>query len=264
MNPHGSRPGDELLRDQDGAILDLRLNRAHARNCLSRQLVLDLHTAIDEASDDDSVHVIVIAAVGDDFCAGYDVAEWCAHGADAGARRIDTLARNDMMLALGASPKATIAAVQGAVEGAGFELVSACDLAIAADDVEFVTGGVDTGDWDHTAQVALSRSISRRHAMELLLTGERFSAADAWRMGLINRLVPATALRDGVRTLATTIANKARDTIQFGKYSYDHQAHMERADAYEFVSDQLLRDAPTPRTEAAAEGEGDAPDHPRR
>lgn len=240
----------ELLQSEQDGVLTLRLNRAGADNCLSDALVAELHRAFDAVSGRDDIGAVVITATGESFCGGRDFAEY-RRRADAAAERIACLASNDMMLALGACPKATIASIRGRVVGAGLEFLLHCDLALAATDATFACQGIDIGLWDHTAQVALSRLLSRKHAMELLLTGSAIAAADALRMGLVNRVVPAAELDAQTTALARAIAGKSSRTITLGKYSYDTQAYLEVAEAYEFVADQYQRDV---ASEDAREG----------
>lgn len=234
-------PGEpELLRDQDGHIVTLTLNRPASGNALSHNLVHDLHASFRDLAADDSVRVVVIAAAGRLFCTGHDLKESLATRT-AEEKRQSNLACNAMMQAIVHSPKPTIARVQGTATAAGLELVSSCDLAIAADHARFATPGVNIGLWCHTPQVAVSRLIARKHALEMLLTGRLFGADDAMRFGLINRAVPADALDDAVADLAATLAGKSPYTVAHGKYSFNAQLGMERAQAYDFVADQTYR-----------------------
>lgn len=246
----GTGASSPLLSELNGAVLTLTLNQDDNDNCLSTQMIAALHATFEAIEDNAAVRVVIIAASGSAFCAGHDLNESAALPGPR-ERRVACLASNDMMLAVAACSKVTVARVQGRVTGAGLELIASSDLAIAADNAEFSTIGVNCGLWDHTAQVALSRLTSRKFAMELLLTGAVFNAADAVRMGLVNRVVPLGSLDSTVAELSKTIAAKSPYTVALGKYSYDHQAVMDRTDAYEFVSDQYYRDV---QSEDAAEG----------
>lgn len=230
----------ELQRSQHGHIVTLTLNRPQSGNALSHNLVHELHAAFETLANDDSVRVIVLAASGRLFCTGHDLKESLATKS-ADAKRESNLHCNAMMQALVSSPKPVIAKVQGTATAAGLELVASCDLAIAAEHARFATPGVNIGLWCHTPQVALSRSVSRKHALEMLLTGQLFDADTAVRFGIINRAVPAEALDAEVDALATAIAGKSPYTVALGKYSFNHQLGMNRADAYDFVADQVYR-----------------------
>lgn len=230
----------ELLASQAGHIMTLTLNRPASGNALSHKLVHDLHEAFTRLAEDDSVRVIVVAASGRLFCTGHDLKESLATRT-AEEKRRSNLHCNAMMQAIVNSPKPTIARVQGTATAAGLELVSSCDLAIAADHARFATPGVNIGLWCHTPQVAVSRVIGRKHALEMLLTGKLFDAEDAMRFGLINRAVPADRLDEAVGELAETIAAKSPYTVAHGKYSFNRQLGMDRPQAYDFVADQTYR-----------------------
>lgn len=238
MNISTSAP--ELLREQQGYIAELRLNRPQSGNALSHGLVHLLHHALIALAADETVRVIVIAATGRLFCTGHDLKESLATKT-AEEKRESNLRCNAMMQAIVNSPKPVIAKVQGTATAAGLELVASCDLALAADHARFATPGVNIGLWCHTPQVALSRTISRKHALEMLLTGKLFDAETAVRFGVINRAVSAAALDDAVRELAETLASKSPYTVALGKYSFNRQLGMSRAEAYEVVTDQIYR-----------------------
>ena len=137
-------------------------------------------------------------------------------------------------------PKPVIAAVQGPASAAGCQLVASCDLAIASSAAKFATPGVNIGLFCSTPMVALSRNVSRKHAMEMLLTGDLISAEDAQRIGLVNRVVPPGAERDEALKLARQIASKSALTVKIGKESFYRQLEMSLADAYRYASDVMV------------------------
>jgi enoyl-CoA hydratase/carnithine racemase len=139
-----------------------------------------------------------------------------------------------------AHPKPVIAQVHGMASAAGCQLVATCDLAVAADDARFATPGVNIGLFCHTPLVAIGRNVHRKHAMEMALTGEAMDAATAARFGLINRAVPADALRGATLALAGTIASKSSYTLRVGKQALYKQLEMELAEAYDFASQAML------------------------
>jgi enoyl-CoA hydratase/carnithine racemase len=206
-------------------------------------------TAINEdvvaAGDDPAVRVIVLAGSGPVFSAGHDLGEMTAVPHDGQQsreqRQRDILNRSsEMMLAIMHCPKAIIACVQGTATAAGCQLVSACDLAIASEDAFFCTPGVNIGSFCTTPLVGIGRNIHRKHAMELALTGDMFSAADAQRMGLINRTAPPQDLRVAVEDLAQGIAAKSSQGIRGGKAAFYRQIDMPVEEAFEFARDEMI------------------------
>src|SRR6266852_1937308 len=169
-----------LLRQTRGSIAVLTLNRPDARNSLSEGLIAELHAALTDLHDDAKVRAVVIAANGPAFSAGHDMKELTARRADADRGRAyfaKTMnACSAMMQAIVNLPKPVIAAVQGIATAAGCQLVASCDMAVASDDARFATSGIDNGLFCSTPMVALSRNVSRKHAMEMLMTGEPISA----------------------------------------------------------------------------------------
>src|SRR3954447_23736611 len=187
--------------EQHGAVLRLTLNDPPA-NALSIAVMEALHAELDAARDDNDIRVIVIAASGKLFSAGHDLKEMTAHRPDADGgeaffeRTFATCSR--LMQSIVALPKPVIAEVDGIATAAGCQLVASCDLAIASDRSRFGVNGIDVGLFCSTPAVALTRSITMKRAMEMLLTGEMIDAAAAREFGLINRVVPAEALTETV------------------------------------------------------------------
>jgi enoyl-CoA hydratase/carnithine racemase len=153
-----------------------------------------------------------------------------------------------LMLAIVRLPQPVIARVQGIATAAGCQLVASCDLAVAAESARFATPGVNIGLFCSTPMVALSRNVSRKHAMEMLLTGGMVSAADALRLGLVNRVVPDADLDSAARALADTIASKSGHVVRLGKEAFYRQLEMGLEDAYAYASrvmteNMMARDA---------------------
>jgi enoyl-CoA hydratase/carnithine racemase len=240
-----------LDRPRPGVAV-LTLNRPAARNALSLAMLDALHKAFDALGADTSVAAIVLAANGPVFSSGHDLKELTAHRADADkglAFYSEAMTRcSAMMLAIVACPKPVIAAVQGTATAAGCQLVATCDLAIAADTAHFATPGVNIGLFCSTPMVALSRNVVRKRAMEMLLTGDMLSAADAVEYGLVNRAVPAADLLPQAIALAEKIAAKSPLTVAIGKRAFYAQAEMPLAEAYSYaaqvmVDNMMTRDA---------------------
>ena len=243
---------DVVLKDQDGGILRLTLNRPDQRNALSEALIGALHSALDEAAADPSARVIVIAARGTAFCAGHDLKEIAARRADPDRGRgyFEWLmtACSALMQAIVTCPKPVIAQVQGPAAAAGCQLVASCDLAIASEAASFAVPGVNIGLFCSTPMVALSRNVGAKAAMEMLLTGEAIDAYEAARIGLVNRAVAAQALERETLALARRIAAQSAAVVKIGKRAFYAQAEMGLAEAYDYcsrvmVENLLYRDA---------------------
>jgi enoyl-CoA hydratase/carnithine racemase len=241
-----------LLREQVGPVAVLTLNRPQQRNALSDALLDALDANFCEIAASKSVRVVVIAANGPAFCAGHDMKEMTARRADPDRGRgyfRSLMSRcSAVMQQIVLLPQPVIAAVQGPASAAGCQLVASCDLAVAGAKAKFATPGVDIGLFCSTPMVALSRNVARKHAMEMLLTGELISAEDAQRIGLVNRIVAAGSERDEAIELANKVAAKSAYVVKIGKEAFYRQAEMSLADAYRYtaevmVENMLARDA---------------------
>ena len=229
-----------VLREQDEhGIRTLTLNRPAAYNALSRPLMTALAEALSQAADDASARVLVLAGAGKGFCAGHDLRE--VRGLNSIDERRAVMGQcSALMQQIVAHPKPVIAQVHGAASAAGCQLVASCDLAVAADDARFATPGVNIGLFCHTPLVAIGRTIHRKHAMEMALTGEAMDAETAVRFGLVNRAVPAAELRAATLELAATIASKSSYTLRIGKQALYKQLEMDLAEAYDFAAETMV------------------------
>ena len=230
---------DLLLRHDDAGIAWLTLNRPEARNALSVPLMSALEAEFAAIEDNPTIRVAVLAGAGPAFCAGHDLKE--VRAADQTAHIALFAQCSRLMQQITALRVPVIASVHGIATAAGCQLVATCDLAVASDTARFATPGVNIGLFCSTPMVALSRAIGRKAAMEMLLTGEMLSAADAVRHGLINRAVPETTLDDAVRDLATRIAGKSRAVLAIGKPAFYAQAELPLADAYALAAETMVR-----------------------
>src|ERR1700741_1279318 len=241
-----------LLREDRGGIAILTLNRPRARNSLSEALLEALGEALSVIAHERTVRVVVLAANGLAFSAGHDLKELNAHRSEADRGR--AYFKHIMGLCSGVMqqvvtlPQPVIAAVQATATAAGCQLVASCDLAIASSAAKFATPGVNIGLFCSTPMVALSRNVSRKHAMEMLLTGDLISAEDAQRIGLVNRVVAPGAERDEALKLARQIASKSALTVKIGKEAFYRQLEISLAKAYRYaaeimVENMMARDA---------------------
>ena len=228
-----------LRRDTDG-VAWLTLNRPQARNALSMGLMTALDEALIAIGQDPTVQVVVIAGNGPAFCAGHDLREMRAHPEEASAAATFKLC-SQLMQRITALPRPVIARVHGVATAAGCQLVATCDLAIAADTARFATPGVNIGLFCSTPMVALSRAVPRKHAMEMLLTGDMIDAARAREIGLVNRVVPEAELDAATRALATQIASKSPLSLAIGKTAFYRQAELPLAEAYDYAAAVMTR-----------------------
>ncbi len=241
-----------LLSERQGAAAILTLNRPSARNSLSLGLIAALHEGIEREGAARDVAAIVIRGASPAFCAGHDLRELTARRADADRGRAffeETMrACAGLMQAIVGCPKPVIAAVNGIATAAGCQLVASCDLAVAGESAQFATPGVNIGLFCSTPMVALSRNVSRKAAMEMLLLGEMAPASKALELGLVNRVMPDAQVFDAAMEFAEIIAAKSPLTLAIGKKAFHRQIEMPLAEAYEYtanvmVENMLARDA---------------------
>ena len=240
-----------LLRSTDArGVVTLTLNRPHAFNALSEEMLAALQRELDAIAQDESVRVVVLAAEGKAFCAGHDLKEMRA------APSLDYYERlfaqcSDMMLTIQRLPVPVIARVQGIATAAGCQLVAMCDLAVASSTAKFAVSGVNLGLFCSAPGVALSRNILRKAAFEMLVTGEFISAQEAKQRGLVNRVAEPELFDAELEKLAATIVAKPRIAVAMGKEFFYKQVELDIAAAYEAGSQTM---ACNMMDEAALEG----------
>jgi enoyl-CoA hydratase/carnithine racemase len=230
-------------------ILRLTLNDPQTRNSLSEAMMTELHGALDAAASDKAVRVIIIASTGPVYSSGHNLKELTSHRGDEdkGAAYFAKIfkACAQLMLAIVRNPKPVIAEVQGLASAAGCQLVASCDLAVASETAGFCTPGVNIGLFCSTPMVALSRNVASKHAMEMLLTGDVIPAAEAWRLGLVNKVVSPNLLSEATEELAMKIAAKSQSTLKIGKEAFYAQRELPLDEAYALTSrvmtENLLR-----------------------
>jgi enoyl-CoA hydratase/carnithine racemase len=234
-----------VLREDIGNIAVLTLNRPQARNSLSEAMLEALSQELESLAADKRIRAVVVAAQGSAFSAGHDLKELTAHRADADGGRGYTrhiMERcSAVMLAILRLPQPVIAAVEATATAAGCQLVATCDLAVASTNAKFCTPGVHIGLFCSTPMVALSRNLTRKHALEMLLTGDMISAEDAYRVGLVNRVVEPGAARDEALKLARKIAAESAAAVKFGKEAFYRQLEMGIPDAYDHATEVMVK-----------------------
>ena len=236
-------PNEPVLLPElsDRGILTLTLNRPRAFNALSEDLLDALKSALETAAKDSTVRVVVIRAAGRAFCAGHDLKEMRANPDRAYYTHLFDRC-SAMMKTITAMPQPVIAQVQGIAAAAGCQLVASCDLAVAAETAIFATNGINNGLFCSTPSVALSRAVARKHAFEMLFTGEFISAARAAEIGLINRMAPDDRLDEATDDLAEAIAANSTVTTRSGKKMFYRQLGLELEDAYDFAARNMACD----------------------
>lgn len=224
-----------LLREEHDGICTLTMNRPAQMNLLTGEMLAALQGALDGIRDERKIRVVILAAAGKGFCAGHDIKEIRALKDQPKIEQL--FARcSAMMQAITALPQPVIARVQGAAAAAGCQLVAQCDLAVASEAAKFTTPGVTWGFFCSTPGVALGRNVSRKRAMEMLLTGDLLDARKALDWGLVNRVVPAERLEQETQKLARQIAEKPPATVAAGKRAFYEQMELGAAKAYALAS----------------------------
>jgi len=233
-----------LLREDVGGIAVLTLNRPKTRNTLSEAMLAALGDALTTIAKDRTVRAVVLTAKGPGFSGGHDLKELTARRSDPdGGRayfRHMMLTCSAMMTQIVHLPQPVIAAVQGTATAAGCQLVASCDLAVTSAEAKFGVSGINAGLFCSTPMVALSRNVARKHAMEMLLTGDLISAQDAFRIGLVNRIVEPGRELDAALALARKIAGKSSHVVKIGKQAFYRQLEMGLDDAYRFTADVMV------------------------
>ncbi len=238
-----------VLREDQGAVRRLTLNRPDKANTLSQAMLAALDAELEAVAADAAIRVVVLAAAGRIFCAGHDLGEMRAR--DDAAWHTSLFEQcSALMLRMQRLDKPVIACVQGAAVAGGCQLVAACDLAYAADTARFGVSGINLGLFCSTPSVPLSRTVGRKAAMEMLLTGELIDAARAARIGLINEAVPADRLGPLVDEKAALIASKPAAAVRLGKPLFYRQLELESEAAYALASKTMVENLQLDATRA--------------
>lgn len=242
-----------ILRQDTDTVARLVLNAPKTLNALSDAMLAALARHLTALSHDPRIRVVILAGAGKAFCAGHDLKEMQAARAAADQGRghfADLFARcARVMLSLRALPQPVIAEVQGIATAAGCQLVASCDMAVAAEGARFGVNGVNLGLFCSTPMVALSRAIPAKQAFEMLTTGGFIDAAEARRIGLVNRSVPAADLEAATMELAQTVAAKLTAAVRLGKRAFYHQLPLTEAEAYDHTAAVMVENMLLPDTD---------------
>ena len=230
-----------VLRHDDEGVTTLTMNRPQARNALSQGMLRALLDAFIEVSTDEAVRVVILAGAGPGFCAGHDLKEIKAQNYSRNYTEQLFADCAELMQTIIRLPKPVIAQVHGIATAAGAQLVASCDLAISSEEARYATPGVNIGLFCSTPMVALSRNLSNKHAMQMLLTGDLIDAQNAYRMGLVNEVVDAEELGTKTMEIAQKIASKSPLTVAIGKEAYYRQAELPLSEAYDYTKEVMVR-----------------------
>jgi len=222
-----------LSHTQDG-VCQLTLNRGERYNPLSRAMIAAFQGELARISAEPSIRCVVLAADGKGFCAGHDLKELQAH-ADFAWQQDLFAACHALMLSLTTLPQPVIARVHGIATAAGCQLVSMCDLAVAAESARFALPGVNVGVFCTTPAVGVVRNVGRKRTMEMLLTGEPIDAATALAWGLVNRVVPTAELDAAIAAFTRVILARSASVIAKGKQAFYRQADLGLSAAYDYA-----------------------------
>lgn len=239
---------DNVTMSRDESFVTITMNRPQRRNALSLDHLQDLITAFRMVADTDTAGVI-LAGSGPVFSAGHDFAD-IAH-ADAAAVRtlLDTC--RELMDLIQSVPQPVVARVHGLATAAGCQLVATCDLAVAAASAGFAAPGGKGGWFCHTPMVAIGRTVGRKRAAELALTGDAITAEQALDWGLVNQVVPDAELDVAVQALLSRATRGSRASKALGKRTLYQQLSLPQAEAYQLATEVM---AESSQTAAAREG----------
>lgn len=234
-----------LERHDTGAVAHLTLNAPEKLNALSDGMLAALQEEFDRLRHDTATRAVIIKGAGKAFCAGHDLKEMTAgRQAEDGGKAyfkdlFDRCSR--MMTSIRNLPQPVIAQAHGIATAAGCQLVASCDMAVAAEGTKFGVNGVNIGLFCSTPMVALSRNIARKHAFEMLTTGQFIPAEKAEALGLVNRVVPHDQLDDATQELAETVAAKLGAAVKIGKEAFYNQIEMPLDSAYDYAGDVMVQ-----------------------
>ena len=224
-----------LVQPSNRGISRIKLNEPNTYNALSMDTLNALIENFKKLSDDKNTKVIIIEGLGKGFCAGHNLKEVKSLKGKPSYTKLFSRC-SDLMINIVNNNKPVIAKVHGAAFAAGCQLVASCDLALSTNDAIFATPGVNIGLFCSTPMVAVSRNVSRKKTMKMLLTGEPITAEYAKEIGLINDHFENSKLEEEVMSLAERVASKSNKVIKIGKKAFYKQLEMPLEKAYKYTS----------------------------
>ena len=229
-----------LIYSPIGGISRIKINTPKTYNALSTATLKLLIKAIKNLNDDNKTKVIILEGSGKGFSSGHNLKEIKSIKNKLKYKKLFNLCSR-LMLEIVEGEKPVIAKVHGAAFAAGCQLVASCDLAISSKDAIFATPGVNIGLFCSTPMVAVSRKVSRKKTMKMLLTGSAINAKYAKEIGLINDYYPMSQLDKEVLKLAQNIAAKSNFIIKIGKKAFYKQLEMPLRKAYQYTSNVMTQ-----------------------
>jgi enoyl-CoA hydratase len=243
---------DPVRYDVRGPAAWLTIDREDRRNALSDDVIGGLLAGLKRAAGQSDVRAVVLTGAGERaFCAGGDLGGNLGpnEGRVQSHDRLGEVAR--LLTAIATHPQPVIARVNGVALAGGFGLMLACDLVVAADDVEVGTPEIDLGLWPYMISVVLARNLPRKVMTEMMMTGRRYSTAEAERWGMVNRVAPRAGLDAAVDELVGELAAKSPLILRLGKESLFASQDMPFAEALAYLQDILTMNL---ESEDVAEG----------
>ncbi len=228
---------EHVLTASDGPVAYVTMNRPKKRNALSLDHMLELIDCFRSIGEAKETSVVVLRGEGPAFCAGHDLSEMVGRDPGFYRRLFDVCC--ELMETIQAIPQPVIAEVHGVATAAGCQLAATCDLVVAAEEARFATPGVRIGLFCSTPMVALSRAVSQKKSMEMLLTGDFISAEEAKAEGLVNRVVAAEDLASETRSLAGRISEASPLVVGVGKQAFYRQLEMPAEQAYGYAKEVM-------------------------
>ena len=227
-----------IVQSSNNGISRIQLNEPSTYNALSLNTLKSLIDCFKNFDDDEKTKVIIIEGSGKGFSAGHNLKEIKSLKGKPDYKKLFNLC-SELMMTIVNNSKPVIAKVHGAAFAAGCQLVATCDLALSTNDAIFATPGVNIGLFCSTPMVAVSRNVSRKKTMKMLLTGEPITAQHAKEIGLINDHFQNSSLEEEVSKLAETIASKSNKVVKIGKEAFYKQLEMPLSEAYKYTSEVM-------------------------
>tara|TARA_Y100000992_G_scaffold285382_1_gene236315 strand:- start:2027 stop:2818 length:792 start_codon:yes stop_codon:yes gene_type:complete len=225
---------------KNNKIFNIILNDEKHQNTLSEEMINELSEVFEMAGSDNTIKVIILSSIGKVFCAGHNLKDLNSKRSenDNGEHYYKKLFQmcSELMISINKHSKPVIAMIDGIATAAGCQLISSCDLAYSSENSQFATPGVNIGLFCSTPMVPLSRTVGKKQAMEMLLTGDLIDAKKALSIGLINNVFETEKLEENVLKIANKIASKSSATIKIGKDAFYKQKDMSLKEAYDYTS----------------------------
>ena len=225
---------------KNNKIFNIILNDEKHQNTLSEEMINELSKVFELAESDNEIKVIILSSIGKVFCAGHNLKDLNSKRSenDNGEHYYKKLFQmcSELMISINKHSKPVIAMINGIATAAGCQLISSCDLAYSSENSQFATPGVNIGLFCSTPMVPLSRTVGKKQAMEMLLTGDLIDAKKALSIGLINNVFETEKLQENVLKIANKIASKSSATIKIGKDAFYKQKDMSLKEAYDYTS----------------------------